>query len=130
MSLQTIGSFRLLNEGGFIAKMSFNYIDDDGRNKATLQTGDIFPGQTMAARLTDFGVPDGALVYLQVDVVWDGQNKADEAFAHDRKRRHRLLCDRRHDGLEHAEPDRAWNAVRPACRILEVSNDVEISTST
>lgn len=84
MSLQTIGSFRLLNEGGFIAKMSFNYIDDDGRNKATLQTGDIFPGQTKAARLADFGVPDGALVYLQVDVVWDGQNKADDAFAHDK----------------------------------------------
>ena len=84
MSLQTIGFFRLLNEGGFIAKMRFNYIDDDGRNKGTLQTGDIFPGQTMAARLTDFGVPDGALVYLQVDVVWDGQHKADEAFAHDK----------------------------------------------
>ena len=85
MSLQTIGSFRLLNEGVFIAKMSFNYIDDDGRNKGTLQSRDIFPGQTMAARLTDFGVPDGALVSLQVDVVWDGQNKADEAFAHDRR---------------------------------------------
>ena len=85
MSLQTIGSFRLLNEGGFIAKMRFNYIDDDGQNKTTLQTGDIFPGQTMATKLTDFGVPDGALVYLQVDVVWDGQNTADEAFAHDRK---------------------------------------------
>lgn len=84
MSLQTIGSFRLLNEGGFIAKMRFNYIDDDGRNKATLQTGDVFPGQEKAARLADFGVPDGALVYLQVDVVWDGQHKADEAFAHDK----------------------------------------------
>ena len=85
MSRQTIGSFRLLNEGGFIAKMSFNYIDDDGRSKSTLQTRDIYPGQTMAAKLTDFGVPDGALVSLQVDVVWDGQNKADEAFAHDRR---------------------------------------------
>ncbi len=85
MSRQTIGSFRLLNEGGFIAKMSFNYIDDDGRSKSTLQTRDIYPSQTRAAKLTDFGVPDGALVSLQVDVVWDGQNKADEAFAHDRK---------------------------------------------
>ena len=84
MSLQTIGFFRLLNEGGFIAKMRFNYIDDDGRNKGTLQTGDIFPGQTTTAKLADFGVPDGALVYLQVDVVWDGQNKADDAFAHDK----------------------------------------------
>ena len=84
MSLQTIGYFRLLNEGGFIAKMKFNYIGDDGQSKATLQTGDIFPGQTMAARLADYGVPDGAVVYLQVDVVWDGQHKADEAFAHDK----------------------------------------------
>ena len=85
MSLQTIGFFRLLNEGGFIAKMRFNYIDDDGRNKGTLQTGDIFPGQTTTAKLADFGVPDGALVYLQVDVVWDGQSKADAPFAHDRE---------------------------------------------
>lgn len=84
MSLQTIGYFRLLNEGGFIAKMRFNYVDDDGQSKATLQTADIFPGQTMSARLVDFRVPDGALVYLQVDVVWDGHSRAEEPFAHDR----------------------------------------------
>ena len=83
MSLQTISTFSLMNEGGFIAKMRFNYIDNEGLTKTTLQTGDINPGRSMAAKLADFGVPDGAVVYLQVDVVWGRSHKANEAYVHD-----------------------------------------------
>lgn len=84
MSLQKVGNFSLHNGGGFVARMKFAYIDDEGQKKSTRETGDILLGQTKTAKLEEFDILDGALVYLHVDVVWGKDNEAARAFTYER----------------------------------------------
>ena len=80
MPMQTIGKMSLKCSGGFVAKIQFVYIDDDGERKTTGKSGDIPLGQTKTVDPGDMGVPDGSLVYLKAFVVWGKDNNASRAF--------------------------------------------------
>lgn len=80
MVMQSVGKMSLKNGGGFVAKIQYVYIDDDGNKKTTDTTGDIPLGQTKTADPGDMGVPDGALVYMKAFVVWGNDNESTKAF--------------------------------------------------
>ena len=46
MALQKIGKMSLKNSGGFVARVQFSYLDDDGEKHLTRQSSDILLGQT------------------------------------------------------------------------------------
>lgn len=84
MSLQKIGSFSLYNGGQFIARMKFNYFDEDGEVHDTCESDEVFLGQNRIADLGRFDIPDGAMVLMQVDVDWGKNNRANRVFTYDR----------------------------------------------
>lgn len=84
MPLQKIGKMSLKNSGGFVARVQFSYLDDNGEKKLTGQTGDIPLGQTKTVDPADLGVPDGSMVYMHVFVVWGTDNEARRAFQYEK----------------------------------------------
>ena len=84
MALQKIGKMSLKNGGGFVARIQFSYLDDDGEKKLTGQTGDVPLGQTKTVDPAELKVPDGAMVYLHVFVVWGTDNEARRAFTYEK----------------------------------------------
>lgn len=83
MAMQKIGKMSLKNSGGFVARMQFSYVDDEGEKKLTKQSGDVLLGQTMTADPGDYEVPNGSMVYLYVFVVWGTNNEARRAFKYE-----------------------------------------------
>jgi hypothetical protein len=84
MPLQKIGKMSLKNSGGFVTRIQFSYMDDNGEKKLTGQTGDIPLGQTMTTDPTSLGVPDGSMVYMHAFVVWGTDNEARRAFVYEK----------------------------------------------
>jgi len=84
MPVQKIGKMSLKNSGGFVARIQFSYLDDDGEKKLTTQSGDVLLGQTSTVDPGDFKVPDGAMVYMHVFVVWGTDNEARRAFIYEK----------------------------------------------
>lgn len=84
MSLQKVGNFSLYNGGKFTARMKFNYFDENGEAHDSCESDEIFLGQSRIANLSQFDIPDGAMVLLQVDVDWGKNNRATRAFTYDR----------------------------------------------
>lgn len=80
--MRTIGKFKLSNQGGFVAKLQFSYIDQDGERQHKDGTGSILLGQSETADPGDYGVPDGAMVALYVFVVWGTDNLANQMFTY------------------------------------------------
>lgn len=76
MPMQKIGQMSLKNDGGFVARIQFSYIDDDGNKQLTKQSDDITLGMTKTMDPGELGVPDGSLCYMHVFVVWGTDNEA------------------------------------------------------
>ena len=55
MPLQKIGKMSLKNSGGFVARMQFSYLDNDGNKQLTGQTEDITLGFTKTVDPGDLG---------------------------------------------------------------------------
>jgi hypothetical protein len=84
MAIQKIGKMSLKNSGGFVARIQFSYLDDNGEKKLTGQTGDVTLGLTKTADPGDLDVPDGSMVYMHVFVVWGTDNEARRAFLYEK----------------------------------------------
>jgi hypothetical protein len=84
MPMQHVGSVSLKNSGGFVARIQFSYLDEDGNKQLTGQSGDIPLGQTQNVDPGDLGVPDGSWIYLHVFVVWGTDNEAKRAFVYEK----------------------------------------------
>lgn len=82
--LQKIGKMSLKNSGGFVARIQFSYLDDDGEKHLSNQSGDITLGFTKTVDPGDLGVPDGSMVYMHVFVVWGHDNEARRAFFYEK----------------------------------------------
>jgi hypothetical protein len=80
MPLQEIGKMSLKNSGGFVARVQFSYMNDDGEKALTGQSGDVLLGQTSIIDPADLKVPDGSMIYMHVFVVWGTDNEARRAF--------------------------------------------------
>jgi hypothetical protein len=84
MPLQKIGKMSLKNSGGFVARIQFSYMDDNGEKKLTGQTGDVLLGQTSTVDPGSLGVPIGSMVYMHAFVVWGTDNEARRAFVYEK----------------------------------------------
>jgi len=82
--MQKIGKMSLKNSGGFVARIQFSYLDDSGEKKLTSQTGDITLGFSKTVDPGDLGVPNGAMLYMYVFVVWGTDNEAKRAFVYEK----------------------------------------------
>jgi hypothetical protein len=80
MPMQKIGHMSLRNDGGFVARIQFSYLDDDGNQQLTKQSDDITLGMTKTVDPGDFGVPDGSICYMYAFVVWGTDNQAKQAY--------------------------------------------------
>ena len=81
--MQTIGQMSLHNGGGFVAKISFVYLDDNGQWQHSNYSGDITLGFTKTEDPGSLGVPNGSVVTLYVDVVLGKDNQAKQAFLYE-----------------------------------------------
>jgi hypothetical protein len=84
MPLQKVGKMSLKNSGGFVTRIQYSYLDDDGEKKLSRQTGDITLGRTETVDPGDLGVPDGSMVYMHAFVVWGTDNEAKRAFQYEK----------------------------------------------
>ncbi len=84
MPMQKIGKMSLKNSGGFVARVQYSYMDDDGNKQLTKQGSDITLGFTDTVDPGDLGVPDGSMVYMHVFVVWGTDNEAKRAFLYEK----------------------------------------------
>ena len=84
MPIQKIGKMSLKCSGGFVAKLKFAFLDDNGQKQLTDDTGDIPLGQTRTADPGDLGVPDGSLTYMFAFVVWGTDNESKQAFIYEK----------------------------------------------
>lgn len=84
MAIQKIGKMSLKNSGGFVTRIQFSYLDDDGNKQLTKQGDDITLGFTKTVDPGDLGVPDGAMVYMHAFVVWGTDNEAKRAFTYEK----------------------------------------------
>jgi hypothetical protein len=84
MAMQKIGKMSLKNSGGFVARIQISYLDDDGEKKLTAQSGDVTLGFSKTVDPGELGVPDGAMVYMHVFVVWGTDNEARRAFTYEK----------------------------------------------
>lgn len=82
MPIQKIGQMSLKNSGGFVTRIQFSYLDDDGNKQLTKQGDDITLGFSKTVNPGDLGVPDGAMVYMHAFVVWGTDNEAKRAFTY------------------------------------------------
>ncbi|OXI26876.1 hypothetical protein [Burkholderia sp. AU16482] len=79
-ALQTIGKFTLKNQGGFVAKMQYNYYNKTGKHHSDGNDEGIDLGQSQTDDPGRYGVNDGDVVVLYVDVVWGSDNIAKQQF--------------------------------------------------
>jgi hypothetical protein len=84
MPLQRIGKMSLKNSGGFVARVQFSFMDDNGEKQLTGQSGDVLLGQTQTFDPGALKVPDGSMVYMHVFVVWGTDNEARRAFLYEK----------------------------------------------
>ncbi len=83
MPLQKIGKMSLKNSGGFVTRVQFSYLDDNGEKHLTGQSGDIPLGQTKTVDPAELGVPSDSTVYMHAFVVWGTDNEARRAFVYE-----------------------------------------------
>jgi len=84
MPIQKIGKMSLKNSGGFVTRIQYSYLDDDGNKQLTKQSDDITLGFTKTIDPADLGVPDGSMVYMHAFVVWGTDNEAKRAFLYEK----------------------------------------------
>jgi hypothetical protein len=84
MPMQKIGKMSLKNSGGFVARIQFSYVDDEGNKQLTKQSDDITLGFTKTVDPGDLGVPDSSMAYMHVFVVWGTDNEAKRAFLYEK----------------------------------------------
>ena len=107
MPLQKIGKMSLKNSGGFVTRIQFSYLDDEGNKQLSRQGNDITLGFTDTRDPGDLGVPDGAMVYMHAFVVWGTDNEAKRAFLHEKGNTlGRALQHQRHHAQQRSWPDR------------------------
>jgi hypothetical protein len=80
MAMQQIGQMSLKNDGGFVARIQFAYLDDNGNSQLTGQSNDIPLGQSLQVDPGKMGVPDQSMCWMHVYVVWGTANQAQRAF--------------------------------------------------
>lgn len=82
--MKSIGKMKLQNFGGFIAKLRFEYYDEDKNIWIqTNETGNIALGFSKEVKPGDYGVPDNSLCRLYAFVLWGTDKLSKEMFKYE-----------------------------------------------
>lgn len=82
--MEEVGSFRLRNDGWFVARLEFVYINEAGNRVRVGGSGDITLGRSATVDPGLHGVPDGARVTLYAVVVSGNDRESDIVFIYRR----------------------------------------------
>ncbi|MBD2723698.1 MULTISPECIES: hypothetical protein [Hymenobacter] len=82
MALQQVGQFKLNQQGGYVCRTEFVYLDDNGQLQSSAQTSNELLGQSYTTSPGDLGVPDGATTWMKIWVMWGTDNQATQAFTY------------------------------------------------
>ena len=83
--MQTIGSFNLANNGGFVCAGKVMYIDPNGGTATSDRWGWIPIGQNENMNPSDQSVPDGSLVQMYIDIQAGNDRTGGTYFMYDSK---------------------------------------------
>jgi hypothetical protein len=83
MALQKVGKFKLNQQGGYVCRTEFVYMNDNGQNVQSSQTGDELLGQSYTTDPGSLGVPDGSVLWMKIWVMWGTDNQASQAFIYE-----------------------------------------------
>ncbi len=80
MAYQKVGKFSLHQQGGYVCRTEFVYLDDNGQLQQSSQTSNELLGQTYTTDPGDLGVPDGSILWMKIWVMLGTDNQATQAF--------------------------------------------------
>lgn len=80
MAIQTVGKFKLDQQGGYVCKTEFVYMDNEGQLHTSSRTGEELLGQTYVTDPGDLGVPNGSTLWMKIWVMAGHDNQAKQAF--------------------------------------------------
>ena len=80
MALKKIGKFKLNQQGGYVCRTEFVYLDDNGQLVQSSQTGNELLGQSYTTDPGSLSVPDGSTVWMKIWVMLGTDNQALQAF--------------------------------------------------
>ncbi len=80
MGIQRVGKFKLNQQGGYVCRTEFVYMDDNGQLVQSSQTENELLGQTYTTDPGSLGVPDGSTVWMKIWVMLGTDNQALQAF--------------------------------------------------
>ncbi|MGV3598868.1 MAG: hypothetical protein ACO1PI_13455 [Bacteroidota bacterium] len=80
MALQSVGQFTLHQQGGYVCRTEFVYMDENGQLQQSGQTDNELLGQTYTTDPGSLGVPDGSILWMKIWVMLGTDNQASQAF--------------------------------------------------
>ncbi|KOP39404.1 hypothetical protein SAMN05444671_3716 [Flavobacterium sp. CF108] len=80
MAIQTVGKFKLNQQGGYVCRTEFVYLDSNGQLQSSSQTGNELLGQSYTTDPGSLGVPDGSTLWMKIWVMAGHDNQAQQAF--------------------------------------------------
>lgn len=84
MGLQTVGQFTLNQQGGYVARTEFKYIDmNNGNSGMSSQTGNQLVDQSYTTDPGTLGVPDGSIVTFYLWVMAGTDETATQSFIYE-----------------------------------------------
>jgi len=83
MALQKVGKFKLNQQGGYVCRTEFVYLDDNGQMVQSSQSGNELLGQSYTTDPGTLGVPNGATLWLKIWVMWGTDHQATQGFIYD-----------------------------------------------
>jgi hypothetical protein len=83
--MQSIGGFKLRNNGGFVCAGKVQYIDGDGNPKTSDRWHNIALGQDEMMWPKEKGVPDGSVMRMYIDITLGDDRTGTPYFLYDSK---------------------------------------------
>jgi len=82
MAYQQVGKFKLNQQGGYVCRTEFVYLDENGQLQHSSQTSNELLGQSYTTDPGDLGVPDGSITWMKIWVMAGTDNQANQAFTY------------------------------------------------
>jgi hypothetical protein len=85
MGMESVGGFKLRNNGGFVCAGQVEYIDTNGNPQKSDRWGFINLGDSEVMRPNEKGVPDGAIMQMYIDIRAGNDRTGGTYFIYDSK---------------------------------------------
>lgn len=80
MAFKQVGKFQLNQQGGYVCRTEFVYINPKGELESSAHTGNELLGQSYITDPIVLGVPDGSVLWMKIWVMAGRDNQASQGF--------------------------------------------------